>query len=73
MPAGLIHYALINSGLPVRNGISVNTPTGGGVGGANYILDDGYAQKSANLDQQTKVTNTRYINGGSSEWEKTNG
>lgn len=68
-----VHYALMNSGVPIRNGISVNTPGAGGVGSANYILDDGYAQKSVNLDGPASVTNTRYIAGGSSDWEQTKG
>lgn len=68
-------YAMFNSGVGIRNGISVNLPQGivNGSGVGNYILDDGRRQIINNADGATATINKRYINGGSSNWEKTLG
>ena len=73
-------YALMNSGLPIRNGIAVITPTAGytainGSGTPNIVLDDNYSQHlpDIGLDLTYITLAKRYINGGSSNWEKTLG
>lgn len=70
-------YMMINSGTPILNGVVVNQPLSfPGVSGANYILNDGYAQSfptNLNSNNVYKTLANRYINGGSSAWEKTLG